>query len=434
LAVERDEAGVSQTTRRPRLGPEEVVLVGFSRTLLVPLADVLPPRSVLVVEEPDIALKRDVDALAREHPAIARVTRCEYQRPGAIAGLIGDEPAVKAARAVLPGVEYAVAAAGELAERLGLPGAGARAGLVFRDKASQRETAAASGIRNPEYAVVTSADEAIAFLNRVGRRCVVKPTARQASLGVCFVATPDDVRAAVAEATSVRESLLEPDRGIPSRLLVEAAVDGDEYSVEMLVARGRPVFANVTAKRLLLGTRPVELGHVVPAGAPEELTRSLVDGTARLAAGAGFGDGVLHCEWIVDDLGPVLVECAARMPGDEIGNLISLAYGFPVFHAYLDALLGAPVETPSGAPAGAAIRFLTATPGQVVAVTGVDTARAQPGVTAVKVTARPGDVVGAVASSWDRAGYVVARGSTGADAEARAVAAAGMVAIETRPG
>jgi biotin carboxylase len=416
------------------IGRESVVLVGFSNTLLLPLADLLPPDSVIVLEEPSIAAKRDVGKLAERFPAVSRVIESEYQTPDGLDALAAGEGGLAGVRAVVPGVEYAVAAAAELAQRLGLPGAGADAGRVFRDKARQRRVAAEAGLANPEFALVESAAQAAEFVRRAGGRCVVKPTARQASLGVRFVSTPEQALAAFAHAADVHEATLEPDRGIASGVLVERAIEGEEFSVEALMARGTVLFANVTAKRLVPGPCPVELGHRVPGlPAADPRTGRLIEATARLAQAAGFRDGALHAEWIVAEDKPVLVECAARLPGDEIGTLISAAYDFPLAHAYLRVLLGEPPRLPSAAAHGAAIRFLTAPPGMVRAVSGIEAAEQVPGVRTVKVTANPGDLVRPVASSWDRIGYVLARRATPEDAEEAAVRAAGLVEVAIEP-
>jgi biotin carboxylase len=412
---------------------EELVLVGFSRTLLTPLAEVLPPGSVVVIDEPDIAARRDVGRLAAEFPAVSRVLLWEYQRPGAMADLLRAEPALKTARGVLPGIEYAVTAAADLAAGIGVPGAGVQAGLIFRDKARQRAAAAAAGIRNPRWAMADTADEAAAFLAAAGGRCVIKPSARQASLGVRFVSTPQEAAAALEQARSATEVLLEPDRGIRSATLIEEALTGAEYSVELLVRAGTPVFANVTAKQVLAGDFPVELGHLVPAPVPAALTAELTDSTARLARACGFGSGVLHCEWIVDAAGPAFVECAARMPGDEVGTLISLAYGFPMTRAYLEVLLGSAPALPSTATGGAAVRFLLAVPGVIQAIDGAAEAERAPGVRAVRVGVHPGDTMRQVTSSWDRAGYVLATAPDAGQAGARAAAAASLIDIRTVP-
>ena len=68
------------------------------------------------------------------------------------------------------------------------------------------------------------------------------------------------------------EGVFVPDRPMELRMLAERFVDGHEYSVEMLVRGGEPLFVNVTGKQLFPGPRPVELAHVVPADIPLSLT------------------------------------------------------------------------------------------------------------------------------------------------------------------
>jgi biotin carboxylase len=415
------------------LGREEILVVGYSRTLLNALAGELPPQSVLVIEEPTVAAKRKVIALAAANPAVSRVLLWEYQELGSIGALVQAETALKAARAVIPGIEYAVEAAAQLACLLGCPSAGSGAAAVFRNKLRQRQVAAEAGLRNPDFAVVHTAADALAFLSRAGSPCVIKPTARQASLGVRIVGSPAEAMAGFNAARVADEPTLTPLRGIRSEVIIERAIRGAEYSVEMLVTDGRPGFSNVTAKRVLPGAYPVELGHTVPGAGNAALGRRLAGDTARLASAAGFGNGVLHCEWIVDQDGPVLVECAARMPGDEIATLLSLAYGKPFVLAYLAVLLGTAWALPPDPASGAAIRFLTAPAGTVRRVAGTQDAASAPDVQTVKVSAVPGDRIHAVRSSWDRVGYVITRGANAAEAEASAIRAAESITVELEP-
>ncbi len=403
-----------------------IVLVGYSRTLLVGLAGHIPPGSVLVIEDPVVAASRKVQDATAADPLVDRLVLAEYQEIDRLRTLIDEEPSLREARAVLPGVEYAVPAAAHLAASLGLPGAGRRAASIFRDKSEQRRTAAAAGLRNPRFRVVGTPAEAWDFLVHVGGKCVIKPTARQASLGVRFVDLndgPHGVADAMRLAAEPGESQLIPARGIASAVIIEEAVSGPEYSVEMLVSNGRSCFANVTAKQLAGGAFPVELGHLMP-GAPPELGDQLVAATATLITAADFEFGVVHCEWIVADGAPVLVECAARIPGDEITTLLSLAYGRPFIHAYLQVLLADDPGFPGQPGHGAAIRFLTTTPGRLVRINGVAEARRAPGVEMLRLTAAPGDLVTKLTSSWDRLGYVVTRGGDAADAVRLADAAA----------
>ena len=332
-----------------------------------------------------------------------------------------------------PEVEYAVEAAAVAAERLSLPGAGEKAAHTFRNKLRLRALAGAAGVRNPEYAAVNTIAEAVAFFEHMGSACVLKPSSRQASVGVQIVSERAQVPSGWRACLAAREDRFEPDRGIASKVMMERFIEGPEFSVELLVSEGRASFVNVTSKVLLPGRFPVEIGHVVPANVGATMWQRLVDATMKVMDAAGLASGTLHCEWIVEGGEPVLVECAARLPGDEIPVLISLAYGFAMVDAYLRTLQGEFPTLPTRPRGGAAIRFLVGPHGIVSDVRGVDDARGVPGVEEVRVAVRPGDTLNPVTSSWDRAGYVLANGETGREAWVRAELAASRVAVMVHP-
>ncbi|MBN1172392.1 MAG: ATP-grasp domain-containing protein, partial [Micromonosporaceae bacterium] len=276
--------------------------------------------------------------------------------------------------------------------------------------------------------------EVAAFRDRFGGRCVLKPTNRQASLGVQLLGPDDDLAAAWEATRLVDEPRMLARGAMPMGFLVEERLDGPEVSVECLVDRGRPVFSNITAKLVQPGPRPVELGHTVPAPLPDAVSRRLASAMADLITVTGFGSGVLHAEWILrNGTQPHLVECAARLPGDCIDTLIDLAYGGSILADLLAVLGGGQPATPPAARGGAAIRFLTARPGVVSAVTGVDEARALPGVREVTVSTALGATVPATNSSWDRIGSVIATARTAAEAGELAARAAETIAVETEP-
>ncbi len=450
-------------------GAESVVFVGFSVALLRTLTTSLPPGSVVVVERPEAVRDRDILALAGKLPAVSRVIVAEYPDRAGLTALMDREPAIGRARAVVPGLEYAVEAAAHLADRLCLPGAGRVAARAVRDKYRLRELAGPAGVRNPPYQLVDTVAQAEEFFRRAGRPCVLKPTSRQASAGVQIIRAVDQIAAGWAlsadpdegqyhgpgAGTALGEERSDGGNAVPAwlrgprerserqhhgpacggsgRLLMEHALVGPEYSVETLVDAGRPVFVNVTAKQVLPGRFPVEIGHVVPAPVDADLAGRLRTANERLISAIDFGTGILHSEWIVDDGTPALVECAGRMPGDEISQLISLAYDVPFVETYLRLLLGHRPTMPAVASRGAAIRFLTADSGEVVAIEGTGRAEQVPGVVTVRVTATPGTRFSTVISSWDRAGYVLACGADPGAAERSARAGAATISIVVRP-
>ena len=181
----------------------------------------------------------------------------------------------------------------------------------------------------------------------------------------------------------VDEGMNAPERGLELRMLCEQFVEGEEFSVEMLVQGGRGVFSNVTGKLLYPGPRPVEMGHVVPADIAPELAALLAAQTQAVVDAVDFRDGMVHCEWIVSDGVPYIVECAGRPAGDGIVDMIRQAYPVDINQAFFDIMAGREisVELPAQAKGAASIRFIdVAEPGIVTAIRGVEQAQAGEGV------------------------------------------------------
>ncbi|WP_245730354.1 ATP-grasp domain-containing protein [Micromonospora pallida] len=406
-----------------------MIIVGVPPGVLGILGELLPADSVVIIEDPELIRRRDLHRKLAKVPFVPRVVPAAYQRDALdVEGLLAAEPALATARLVMPGVEYTVTAAARLAERLGLPGAGVAAAQTFTDKHRLRRLAADHGLPNPAYALVRTPAEAEAFVRRVGGRCVLKPTRRAGSLGVQFLDDPDAVAAAWAATADPPGS--DEEAEVPTEVMVEAALTGSEHSVELLVADGEVIFGNVTDKRVLPGRHPVETGHTVPSGLPEAEYRALLDVAGRLARAAGFRTGVLHSEWILADGVPTLVECAARLPGDLIAALVTVAYEASFMAAYLRVLLGERPALPARAVAAAAVEFLIAPPGTVTAVEGVRPAHRVSGVLDLHVDVAVGDRVAEVVSSRQRSGHVLVWGADPTEAADAAQRAAGLVRFE----
>ena len=134
---------------------------------------------------------------------------------------------------------------------------------------------------------------------------------------------------------------------------------------------------------------------------------ALSEAVLRLIRATGYGSGVLHAEWILADGGPYLVECAARMPGDNIKDLIDLAYGGDLIADDVRVLEGSDPGRPPDPKRGAAIRFLSQGSGVVTEVTGLDLVAAAADVQEAIVTAEVGGRLQIPTNSWQRAGHVM---------------------------
>ncbi|KQV17153.1 MULTISPECIES: ATP-grasp domain-containing protein [unclassified Kitasatospora] len=415
----------------PHQSARPVLIVGYVAFAVPGIAAFQEPESVVYIEEPDVARKRHVAEVLEQVPFARGLIEWEYHLPGRADSFFAAHPGLDPV-AVIPAVEYAVPFAARLAERYGLPGASLGAAQLLRDKHLLRTVAAVAGIANPASEPVGSAAELAGFMTRHPGPVVLKPTNRQASVGTRVVHRPEEAEEAWAQCQDQDEGAFVPDRPRESSMLAERFVSGPEFSVEMLVAGGRPVFANTTGKVLYPGAYPIEAGHTVPAELPEEQREVLVAETERLSAAVGFGDGVLHCEWILEDGVPVLVECAGRLPGDSISDLIEAAYPVELVRAYFALMSGEPLgPLPERAKQATAARFLAPDrPGTVTAVHGLDAAAAAEGVQLAAIGIGPGHRTAGLRSSWDRVGIVTTLADTPAEARRLADEAAALVRIE----
>ncbi|MFD8641084.1 ATP-grasp domain-containing protein [Streptomyces zaomyceticus] len=400
-------------------------------------------RPVLLTRDPDrypyvVEDGIDTQVLDSADP-VAVLDRCAELADGE-AGLAG----------IASSSEYFVAAAARVAAKLGLPAADGDAVARCRDKERQRELLAAGGVPVPAFASAGLTEEAVRAAETIGHPVVLKPVSGSGSIGVRLCRD-------AAETRAWAERLLDrgtDERGNPvtARLLVEAAVQGPEFSVETF----DDTVVTVVAKHT--GPEPyfVETGHDVPAPVPAADTAALGAVALRALSALGLGWGAAHTELRLTENGPVIIEVNPRLAGGMIPVAVRAALGTDLVDAVVARAAGLPPRTAVGAtapadgaapPAGgaadrvdggrtdrgghAAIRFLPAArEGRVTAVDGLADARAAGGVVAATVATAPGRTVGITHSFQDRLACVVATGADAAQAAQRAAAAARLIRIE----
>lgn len=430
---------VEQEQNREAAGTQHavkpIILVGFVGVAMIGFAPFQPDDSIIFVEEPDVIRKREVEDKIAGKAIVRGLISWEFHLPGRADEFYHTHRDLDPA-AVIGLSEYAVPFAARLAERYGLPGAGYGAAQILRNKDLLRRVTRAAGIANPISAQVTSPDEVRAFMASAPGPIVLKPANRQASVGTQVIRDPAEIDTAWAACVAQDEGVFVPDRPMELRMLAEHFIEGTEYSVEMLVRGGEELFFNVTGKQLFPGSRPVESAHIVPADIPEQLHDLLGAQTLRVLEAAGFQDGIVHCEWIVSDGVPYLVECAGRLAGDGIIELIENAYPVELKRMYTAVMKGEPLPAealPRRAKGATAARFITIEPGTVTAVRGVEAAEKSEGVVMCDVSVAPGDRFDGLRSSWDRIGDLVVAASTPAEALRLADAAAALIEIDVEP-
>ncbi|MFJ7326488.1 ATP-grasp domain-containing protein [Streptomyces cyaneofuscatus] len=296
--------------------------------------------------------------------------------------------------AVVAGGEFYVPAAARLAERLGLAGLDPATVDRVRYKPAMRRAVADAGLLVPRFAVVRDPAELDAACAYVGFPAVIKPVESGGSIHVSRVDTVAESRTALAAMYADEE--LEFDRPLDTDALLEQYVAGPEYSADGYVRDGEVVVVAVTRK--LLGPEPrfLEIGHLTPAPLDDATRREISEYAAGVAKAVGITVGPFHCELRLDGDGrPVLMEIAARLPGDKITDLMEMATGLVLPRMVLAASTGSdPADLgayrePVAASAG--IRFLTAGgSGEYTRLEGWEELTAEPWVVGSQVLIEPG--------------------------------------------
>lgn len=229
--------------------------------------------------------------------------------------------------------DFFVEPAGMVAHCLGLPGAGAGASRMARNKLLQRT---ALPDLSPRFRALTPQERESVDPGTVQFPVVVKPVGRFSSLGVHRVDDAGRLAEVLPE--------YEPDELV----LVEELVTGPEFSVESLVQHGEVFWAGITAKQTneADGASFTEMGHLSPAELPEAEEKVLLQANVEVLRRIGFADGISHAEFRLSGGAPVLMEVATRLPGGAITFLWELATGQPLEPVMVDLALGCPSAYP----------------------------------------------------------------------------------------
>ncbi len=329
---------------------------------------------------------------------------------------------------IAPGIDWPVAIAARVAERLALPHPiSPETASLSTSKLRQRERFEEAGVPQPAYEICSGPAEATKAAKRIGFPCVVKAPDRQGQRGLTLVRAEEDVQEAVRVALDASRS---------ATLLVEEHVPGREITVNAFSSHGH--FSPLTVTDRLTAPLPafgVALTHVWPSELEPTEIGAAVEAAAGAAAGVGIAEGPSYTQVLLGPDGPRVGELAARLGGGHDAELCRVALGVDLNGAALSAALGEEVPASSLAPVarvgGACVRFLVAPPGELQEVIGVEEAFGQEGIRGIRIYRRPGHRFGEFRRGADRAGAILAVGDSREEALERASRAEAMIRFET---
>ena len=373
-----------------------------------------------------VAVDRDPDALGLREADIAKVV--DYADPSAVIKAVSR---IKLDGVLTVSADSAVPAVAAIAEKLGLPGIGVDTAHLMTHKIAMRRRLADLGVPQPRFAALRTLSERHRALAEVGLPAVLKPVDSGGQRGVFRIDSMDDIEAHLHEALSISPT---------GEAILEQFVEGTEMN-GIVIARGGEQVPLTLSDRL----RPPGIGfgvgwiHVYPAAVYghqlEESERVATYGVKAL----GLDEGIAFPQLIATPGGDVvMVECAARIPGGQMADLVRHAVGIDLVDVQLRLALGKPLPDELVQPRfkqPLAIRFLTAEPGplpagRVIRIGSLEKVLAFPGVVQAETYLQVGEVIQPVRLDADRRGYVIAIADTNVEALERAEAASRLVDVE----
>jgi biotin carboxylase len=325
--------------------------------------------------------------------------------------------------------DRAVVPAALVAENLDLPGVDVEVAHAMTHKPTMRRVLAASGLLQPAYRVVTE-KSALSDLATVPLPAVLKPADSGGQRGLFRIDRASDLAARLPET-------LAASRGAEG--VLEEYIDGSELNTLFVVRGGEPALLTVSDR-----LRPSGPGfgvgwiHRYPSELPPATVNEVVDVAAAAIRALGLRDGIAFPQVISSRRGAYVVEVAARIAAGQMADLVRYGTGIELFEIAITQAIGQPVADSLVTPdfhRPIAIRFLTASPGhlpvgRVTAIHNLDEVKMADGVVDAGLYFQVGADIQALRVDADRRGYVIATGTTAAEALGRADAAASKLRLE----
>ncbi|MFA6920690.1 MAG: ATP-grasp domain-containing protein [Gallionella sp.] len=320
--------------------------------------------------------------------------------------------------AVLCLIDIRMIEAATLAERLGLKFLNSKTATLIRDKYSVRERLAQHCIRQPDFALATTNGELKAAVETIGFPVLIKPSDGYGSQNILTFLSEEGFVAMAAPFANYLP--LKTDYGLGvcanDRLVVEQYIRGEVIGCETFTVNGKHIFLGINDKVFFLPPCFGIKGSCFPSNRFD--TEKIRDYVFQILDALGFDFGAAHTEIIVTPDGPYLVEVNPRLIGAHIPRLLGFAFARSIYADVINLHLGGDLAELSDAkPSHVAVsRWITSSGNGIIRAIVTPDAD-QPGIMAVHIFKKPGDMTRPPFDNADRLGYVMAVGKTQADAE-----------------
>ena len=340
----------------------------------------------------------------------------------AVIDIVDEQACLDYARAndidgvITAATDYGVLSAAYVAQEMGLPGLKYEVARLIKNKYRVRKCLYENHVDDtPQAYEFDASTDIIMLTNEISYPIMVKPCDGSGSRGARRVDKPEDLDEACKHAMNSSRT---------HRAEIETFIVGREYGAESLVVDGQIHVLGIMKKWMTDPPYYAELGHAMPCGLDEKMEKKVRECVSNAITALGINFGSVNMDILITPDGKVhIVDIGARMGGNMIGPCI-IPYGTGVDYvgAMIQNAVGDPVDLSVHEHEAVASKLLAFSDGIVKKMPDLKTIEARYGVEIYHHMA-DGMTVHEYHTNLDGCGYIVAKGQTAEDAEARAALA-----------
>lgn len=342
----------------------------------------------------------------------------QYADKAIVANITSEEEMLRVAReekidgVIHPCSEVSMNVMGRINDEMGLSGISKEQAIRATNKHLMREAFEKGGAPSPKSILTESAEDAWNHLqNDFQTNAILKPSRNSGSRGIAKVARD------IAKDEFVKLYNVALNESRDKSVLIEQFIEGQEFSIEIIVWNGNVHVLTVTDKKTTGAPHFVELGHNQPSCRTVEEVEILNAAAVAGVKALGVNNCACHAEAKLQDGKAYLMEIGARMGGDFISTVLTrLSTGVDMIAAAVNCALGIePVLEPTSEKQGVCIRYFCPEPGILAKISNTEVLE-MPNVYDKEIYVKEGDIIPDVTSSLCRSGHVIVTEETAAKA------------------
>lgn len=314
-----------------------------------------------------------------------------------------------------------------VASELGLPGISEKAAYKATNKAEMRKCFEENGVPTPKFYKAVTKDEYLKAVSNFNGKCVVKAVDNAGSRGIQLLDDASDTEAALRAFDYCKPF------SHCGELVVEEYMDGPEVCVETLNIDGICYPIQITDQLRKKPPYFTDSGYNQPSLLDEKTKEEI----KKVAVAANMAlenyTGSSCTEIIVTNDGPKVVEVGARLSGDCMTtHMVPMSTGVDMVKAVINIALGENADHEQKFSKGSCVRyFMKPVEGKIMAINGIDDAKAVEGIQQVTVVHGVGDTAKKLRSSADRICFVISQMDTPEEAIAQCEKALNKIEVIT---